>query len=130
MEPSEIFAAPNNLFNITLAVTSMRMSHEVFTPYLMDVTQGKCVFYPGSLWDAWDIAWTADSQTVGMNIRHYSNGRHSMRLELAPEKQTAKLTFEEKTLFSGTFERVEKKMSDVFEIDDEIHPPLFKKLLG
>lgn len=131
MEPPEIFAAPNNLFNITLAVASMRTVARGIYALFDGFNTGKMrILSRITVGHLGHCLVGQQPKPFGMNIRHYSNGRHSMRLELVPEKQTAKLTFEEKTLFSGTFERVEKKMSDVFEIDDEIHPPLFKKLLG
>jgi len=113
MDRIKNFPSPNGRFLLELHAIEMRMSHTVDSPYLLGTQTNKGLFSAGSLWDAYDVLWSDDSQKLSMSARHYSNGMHQFFLSLDLENETAVLLFEERELLSGSIDSVEKSMKEL-----------------
>jgi hypothetical protein len=116
MDPSAVFLSPDGLFKLETFPIPMRMSHEVNTPYLIEISTEKCLFEAGSLWEASDAVWAENSRSLTMHMRHYSNGTHSFELLLDLEKDQAMLTHGERSIFSGTFSEVQQSLKEVSNV--------------
>lgn len=106
------FPSPDGKFALKTYINTMRMSHEVVAPYLVEyqATEEKDLFDCGGLWDAWGVQWSADSHTVEMGLRHYDNGLESYQLRLDLPARKAVLYKAGVVLFEGSFEAVGKAM--------------------
>ena len=113
MDRIKNFPSPNGRFLLELHAIEMRMSHTVDSPYLLDTQTNEGLFSAGSLWDAFDVQWSEDSQKLTMTVRHYSNGTRHLFLSLDLENETAVLLFEERELLSGSIGSVEKSMKEL-----------------
>ncbi len=113
MDQNKTFPSPNGQFLLELHGVEMRMSHTVDCPYLLDTQTNKCLFYPGSLWDAYDVQWSGDSQKLSMAMRHYTNGQHSFSLTLNLGNDTAILSYESRELLTDSLEVIAKSMKEM-----------------
>lgn len=110
------YPSPDGRFRIEIFPVPMRMSHEVDTLTLIDEQQAQTLFDPGSMWDAFGIEWSADSQQATMTWRHYSNGTRQFRGVLDVARLYGEVWFEEKLIFSGPFAELQQAMREVKEI--------------
>ncbi len=106
------FPSPDGRFALKTYINTMRMSHEVEVPYLVEyqAAEEKDLFECGGLWAVSDVRWSADSNTVEMQLHHYDNGLESYQLRLELPAHKAVLFKAGAVLFEGSFEAVGKKM--------------------
>jgi hypothetical protein len=116
MASANAYPSPNGHFLLELHGIEMRMSHTVENPYLIASDSGKCLFSPGSLWDAFNIEWSDDSKRLTMTMRHYDNGTHYFSLALDLENDAAVLALAERELLTGSLESVSNAMSKIHNV--------------
>lgn len=113
------FPSPDGRFILHLGVITMRMSHEVYSPYLVETATEKVLFDPGDLWDAGGIEWAADSSKLSMGTRQYDDGLTGFELVIEPGKDLATLTLEGEVIYTGSMDEVALKMSHHGYDEDE-----------
>lgn len=110
MNPDAIFPAPDGRFCLEIRAVAMRMSHEVRCPCLRETASGQIIFHTGSLWDAEQVAWSADSQKLALSLRHYADGSASFDLQLDVPSRSARLILDGAYIIGGSFESVGGEM--------------------
>lgn len=63
--------SPDGRFDLRTTSVEMKMSHWIERPELVEIANGRRRFQPGELWSAETVAWSDDSRSVTMQLRHY-----------------------------------------------------------
>ena len=88
---SEDHLSPDGLYNLTLSIYAMRMSHWVQSPELYHVQTGAKIFGAPSLWSADAVKWSPDSASVHLSMRLYPGSKPGVEVWLYPATEQGKV---------------------------------------